>query len=395
MNIRVVWPCPWFGDYRVPVFANLNKLLGGNLKVFYALPDPNSRLGVTESTHKKMENQLGESAYGLKGKKIEIGDSSSDMANKSLIIRFQPDLYKRLKKIDPDIVIAETFGGWSIVSILYALIHHKKLMMFYERTAYVERNSPWWRTLYRKIVGLPVKTFLVNGTLTREYLQCNLGFKNQKYVEGLMVADSEGLSYAVTKFPEQEKTDLRQKLSLNDGITFLFVGQIVERKGVEELLNAWEAHIGIYPNDNLLIIGTGILLDRFRTRYEDCNSIQFLGRIDYDNIYKYYAIADVFVMPTLEDNWCLVVPEAMSCSLPIACSIYNGGHLELIEDGKNGFCFDPYNNKDIVMVLAKFHNVNLREMGKVSKRIIDNYTPEIAARKIFDACVDLMKLNRK
>lgn len=41
--------------------------------------------------------QLGNSCLGLQGKKIEIGDSSSDMANKSLIIRYQPDLYKRLK----------------------------------------------------------------------------------------------------------------------------------------------------------------------------------------------------------------------------------------------------------------------------------------------------------
>lgn len=38
--------------------------------------------------------------------------------------------------------------------------------------------------------------------------------------------------------------------------------------------------------------------------------MKFIGRMEYDNIYKYYAIADVFLMPTLEDNWCLVVPEA-------------------------------------------------------------------------------------
>ena len=395
MNIRVVWPCPWFGDYRVPVFANLNKLLDGNLKVFYALPDPNSRLGVTESTHKKMESQLGESAHGLKGKKIEIGDSTSDMANKSLIIRYQPDLYKRLKKIDPDIVIAETFGGWSMISIIYALLHHKKLMMFYERTAYVERNSPWWRTLYRKIMGLPVKTFLVNGTLTREYLQKRLGFKRQKYVEGLMVADSKGLSESVSSMSESDKLNLKTELSLNDGITFVFVGQIVERKGVKELLDAWSKHIEKFSNDNLLIIGNGILLDTFKTQYKDFSSIHFLGRIEYDNVYRYYAISDVFVMPTLEDNWCLVVPEAMACGKPVACSIYNGGHLELIEEGANGFRFDPHKPKDVVSVLAKFHSANLHDMGNASKRIIDNYTPEKAAKKIFKACIDLIMTNEK
>lgn len=390
-DLKVAWPCPWFGDYRVPVFADLNNMLGGNLKLFYALPDPNSRLGVTNSTHQKLVKSLGDSACGLEGKKIEFGDSSSDMANKSLIIRFQPDLYRRLKTFNPDIVIAETFGGWSIVSILYALFHHKKLMMFYERTAYVERNSPWWRTLYRKIVGKPVKTFLVNGVLTREYLQCNLGFKKQKYVEGLMVADSKGLSNSVSNLTEQENSKLRHMLSLNDGITFLFVGQIVERKGVKELLKAWSNHIKMYPNDNLLIIGTGVLLDQFKVQYEDYSSIHFLGRIEYDNIYKYYAVADVFIMPTLEDNWCLVVPEAMSCGLPVACSIYNGGYLELIKQNENGYCFDPYKCDDVVDVLAKFHKVNLKEMGQLSKTIIADYTPSIAAKKIYEACIELIE----
>ena len=51
-------------------------------------------------------------------------------------------------------------------------------------------------------------------------------------------------------------------------------------------------------------------------------------------LYKYYALCDVFIMPTLEDNWCLVIPEAMACGKPVACSIYNGGHYELVQDRK-------------------------------------------------------------
>lgn len=60
-------------------------------------------------------------------------------------------------------------------------------------------------------------------------------------------------------------------------------------------------------------------------------SVHFLGKIPYQEVYKYYGIADVFVLPTLEDNWSLVVPEAMSCGLPVATSIYNGCHPELVK----------------------------------------------------------------
>ncbi|MER8307354.1 hypothetical protein ABS202_18885, partial [Acinetobacter baumannii] len=83
-------------------------------------------------------------------------------------------------------------------------------MLFYERTAYVERNSPWWRTLYRKIIGKAIDAFLINGQLTREYLENGLGFKKQPKTEGLMVADSKGLENAVNSFPNEEKNELKK-----------------------------------------------------------------------------------------------------------------------------------------------------------------------------------------
>lgn len=388
--MKVIWPCPWFGDYRVPVFARLNEYLNGDLMVYYAAPEEGNRLGVTESTHKKMIAQLGNSCLGLQGKKIEIGDSSSDMANKSLIIRYQPDLYKRLKKFNPDIVIAETFGGWSMISIAYALIHRKKLMMFYERTAHVERNSPWWRTWYRKLLGKPVKHFLINGNETRNYLN-QLGFRKVPSTQGLMVSDTSGLERNVTVFCEADRSSLKEHLKLDQGLTYLFVGQMVERKGVREMCCVWQNHQKDYPHDNLVVIGAGILLEECRNNYTKMQNIHFLGHINYDDIYKYYAIADVFLMPTLEDNWCLVVPEAMACGLPIACSIYNGGHSELVKKDINGISFDTLNPNDFLEALAYFHSVDLKQFAINSRKIVAGFTPEIAAEKIFKACKKVME----
>lgn len=381
--MKVIWPCPWFGDYRVPVFEELNNLFEYNFKVFYSKQD------VTQSVDSKMIKRLGNSTEGLIGKTIRIGDHSSDFANKDLIIRYQPGLYKKIKDFNPDIIIVEAFGGWSMIGILYGILHRKKIMLFYERTAYVERNSPWWRTLYRKIIGKAIDAFLINGQLTREYLENGLGLKKQPKTEGLMVADSKGLENAVNSFPNEEKNELKKSLQLNSGLTYLFVGQIVERKGITQLLEAWEEHIQQHTEDNLLVIGTGILLEKLQHKYRGVQSIHLLGRIEYDEVYKYYAIANVFVMPTLEDNWCLVVPEAMACKLPIACSIYNGGHLELIEEGKNGYRFDPLKKESIIQTLSLFHHSNLNKMGNTSYFIVQNYTPEIAARKIYNACLSL------
>lgn len=382
--MRIVWPCHWYGDYRVPVFKHLNELLSGGLMVYYSKPD------VTESVDRKMREQLPNNSVGLVGKTIVLGSDKSTFANKALFLRFQPDLYKRLKEYNPDIVIAETFGGWSPIAILYAIIHKKKLMMFYERTAHVERNSPWWRTLYRKIMGKPVKHFLINGIETEKYLNI-LGFNKIPKTKGLMVSDATGLKNAVQSLTLKDKTDLKEKLKIRNGLTYLFVGQIVERKGVIELCQAWRKHVEKYTDDTMLIVGTGPLLNKLQEQYKDLDSLKFIGRVEYDMIHKYYGIADVFFMPTLEDNWCLVVPEAMACGLPIACSIYNGGTSELIKDGENGYSFDPLDRSSMIETLGRFHNVDLYSMGIESMNIVSNFTPKLAATKIYNACLNLIK----
>ena len=95
-------------------------------------------------------------------------------------------------------------------------------------------------------------------------------------------------------------------------------------------------------------------------------SIFLEGRINYDEVYKYYAIADVFVLPTLQDNWSLVIPEAMSCGLPVATSIYNGCHSELIHKDKNGITFDTFKQDSLIQALDYFHHHDLKEMGHQS-----------------------------
>lgn len=371
----------------MPVYECLNKLTDGN---FFLICSKENTSGLVQN---KLVEALGSNVIIKEGeKRIKIGDESSNFANKALVIKKQPGLYHEICRIGADIIITEGFGGWAPSGIRYAVMHNKKLCMFYERTAYVERNCPFWRKLYRQIIGITVNTFLINGELTREYLTENLHFVKTPKVLGCMSADSYGLSEAVRSFSLENQDRLKMALNLNDGLTFLFVGQMVERKGIKELLNVWTKHTKKHPNDNLLVIGKGILLEPLSKQFKDESSIHILGEIAYDSLYKYYAICDVFIMPTLEDNWCLVVPEAMACRKPVACSIYNGGHYELVNDGVNGYKFDPRNPQSILDTLEKFHSADLIEMGAKSAEIESHFTPDKAAKRIYDACLKIYGL---
>jgi len=91
---------------------------------------------------------------------------------------------------------------------------------------------------------------------------------------------------------------------------------------------------------------------------------------------KYYAVANVFVFPTLEDEWGIVVNEAAASQLPILGSIYSGAVADLVFDEINGFRFDPLNSQSTAKAIIDFLEAPEKErwkMGQESLRIIDKY----------------------
>lgn len=382
--MKVLWLCRWFGNYRIPVYKELNRLTNGQFYMAY------SKDAVTPLVHRQMRDTLGDNAIALeKEKHFTIGKLDSNFANSYIDIPYQSGLLNAISKVNPDIIISDGFFQWTFAAVLKS--YRRKVCVFYERTEFVERNAPKWRILYRKSIGKFIDGFLINGSLTRKYLD-SMGFSQKPKVEGCMVADCEGLSKAVESCPESVKSNLKKSLDIQDeGLIFLFVGQLVERKGIKELLSGWSEHLNNFPDDTIIVVGQGVLGKELQNIYKNEKSIKFVGQVSYDHIAEYLAIADISVMPTLEDNWSLVVPEAMACSKPVATTPYNGCHIELIEEGKNGYVFDPLEKSSIVKMLAAFHNANLSNMGKRSKEIIANYTPLTAATGIFELCQKITK----
>ena len=103
----------------------------------------------------------------------------------------------------------------------------------------------------------------------------------------------------------------------------------------------------------------------------------------------YYAAADAFMIATLEDNWSLVVPEAMACALPVLSSVHNGCWPELVRAGENGWTFTPQEVAPFANVLraasAKGRD-GLAAMGARSAEIVAGYGARNAAHSVLEAC---------
>jgi glycosyltransferase involved in cell wall biosynthesis len=377
--MRILWVNPSFLDYRIPVYKKIFDLANEDFFLIY------SQKRVTNRVINKITNAIGDHSMGLANEATFSIPAKGDFANTDLRLPYQPGLYDTISKVDADIIIGEGFFQWTPVALLRAKLKRKKVLIAYERTAHTERNCPKWRSVYRKVISKFVDGFLINGQLTKEYL-IQLGIKENKIFIGGMSADSEDLVSGVESLTPEDRNKFRSELKIGDGLTYLYVGQITERKGVIYLLKAWEKHSKKHVNDNLIIIGTGMLLEKYRSEFSHLNSIKWTGSIDYDLIYNYYALGDVFIIPTLEDNWSLVVPEAMACGLPIACSVYNGCYPELVHDGINGKLFDPLEEDSLLSAMDYFHYADLKAMGNESIRIEKKFSAEAVAKNIYSAC---------
>ncbi len=387
--MRITWVTRSFLDYRIPVYEEIDRLCGNQLTVIYYADV------VPQRCQDKLRAVLGERAIGLSGE-IRIGGKKTEnqtFANTGgFRIPLRPGLVKQVRRTKPDILLSDGFFQWTYAALIVRAFYKTPHMMCYERTLHTERNVSKLRTFLRKIASRFIDGICCNGIETKKYL-LKFGFSENKLFMGNMAADSKGLQLEVEAISDSDICEIKEKHNVN-GSLFLFTGQIIPRKGIMELLSSWNEFSKKCQPSTLLLIGDG---DQRHEAEEyvnknGFNNVVIAGRVDYDQIAKYYAAADVFIIPTLEDNWSLVVPEAMSCGLPIICSKYNGCWPELVKP-ENGWVFDPLDKDNFVSTLqAAWENRNRwKEMGQQSLRIVQDFTPEKVAGRIFEACYTVKK----
>lgn len=378
-NKKVLWVNPSFLDYRIPLYKELNLMCNGNFYLIFS----KQRVPVRcyEAINKALENNaiaISENRFILKKR--------TDFANSGIVLTYPHGLYRAIKKLKPDVIITEGFFQFSPLAILYATLYRIPIIIAYERTKHTERNCPMWRRMYRRFINVFTNGYIANGQLTKEYL-ISQGVREKNIFTGGMCADSEGLANSIAKISEKEMQAFKKEL-LGDmpcGVSYIIVGRMIPLKGVKYLLEGYQKHLQKHPLDQMVLVGDGPDLPMLKEKYGSNPSIKFVGGIDYSQIYRYYAACDVFVIATLEDNWSLVVPEAMACGLPVACSIYNGCHPELVHYAENGITFDPLKQDSIVEALDYFHHVDIKRFGLRSKEIERNFNPKNTANNVMKA----------
>jgi glycosyltransferase involved in cell wall biosynthesis len=169
----------------------------------------------------------------------------------------------------------------------------------------------------------------------------------------------------------EEIEEERTRYGQNNDIIVLFAGTITPRKGVVYLIKAAE----ILKNKNILFLIAGNLeIDKEYAEnlieYVKNHQInaRFLGFIPYQQLKKLYSVCDIFVLPSLEEGFGMVLTAAMAAGKPLIGTRVGGISMQII-DNWNGFLIDPMNEDQMAERIAYLIiNENVRKaMGENSK----------------------------
>jgi len=369
-NARLALLYNFLPPYRIMVFQEIQKSVSA-LRVILSVPMEKNRHWSAEFGDLDVVIQ--------KTITKQYVSHSPNRFSTELSCHFPLDTLKLLRDFRPDVILSLEFGMRTLQAALYALVHPKvKLIIWAHVSEVTELARGRARRLLRKLLLQTASVVLVNGSSGRRYIE-SLGFPGNRILVVPKTTDIELFKGKPVRTP-QAATRL------------LYVGRLIELKGLEPFLNqlaAWAERNPQHPIV-LTLLGSGPLREKVEARLMPANlQLKILSEVSYREVPNHYKEADIFVFPTLADEWGLVVNEAMIAGLPVLGSIYSQAVEELVVPEVNGWVFHTDNAEEMYSCIDMALKTPPDELGHMRRSAIETIEP-LTPRFIADCIVKVI-----
>lgn len=286
------------------------------------------------------------------------------------------DTLRQLRRFRPQLVLSSEMGFRTLLACIYRKFARRSLLLVIaEMAESTERGRGASRRLLRRLLRNQVDGFLVPGRSGVRYIH-SLGVPQKKI------------------FPTGYTSDVRNFCSLtlarppSAAYRLLYVGQLIERKGLVRFLHILSEWASEHPERRLefVLVGDGPVRSALTQASLPANLRTTLrGNMAFSDLAAVYAECGIFAFPTLADTWGVVVNEAMAAGLPVLGSMYSQAVEELVEEGRNGWLFRPDASGEMYMAIDRALNTsleNLDQMRRHARETAMRYTPENVAANI-------------
>jgi glycosyltransferase involved in cell wall biosynthesis len=299
--------------------------------------------------------------------------------------QFRYGVFLKLLRSKPALVISAECGFRSLQAALYCWMTKTPLILWSEGTPHTDGWMGGLKRRIRRFLVARSSRFWVCGIESAELIRQDGGVDGN-IDKGINGVDTRWFSEEVRR-RTADRDSLRPKYGIS-GTCFLFVGQFIPRKGLPQFLAALDQLSKGSCDFTVLLVGDGDhrpLVEDWMRSHKNVN-VQLLGYRQQSEMPEIYAAADVFVLPTLDDNWSIVPLEAAVSGLPQLFSKYNGSSADLLFCGAQGILYDPFNTNQFAEILAEYcRNLPPRVEPGVVHNLVEYYSPEAFAERAWQS----------
>lgn len=318
----------------------------------------------------------------------------SRIINSSIFNHFKDNLFdylvnKQLQKIKH----FDIFVGWAHYSLKTIETAKVKgaLVIIESGSSHIQEQQRLLEEEYKKwnISFSPIHQNVIEK-MTREYEQADYimtlstasrksfidrGFKPTKILQSPCGID---IDYFIQPTGKGSTTPQNPKFRV------IFVGLINIRKGIPYLIEAWN-NANLPENKTELVLVGSLQKDmaQLLPRMPLKKNIIFYGPTNRKTLKQLYHQSSVFVLPSVEDGFGMVMGEAMACNLPVICST-NTGAPDIIEEGIHGFLVPPQNSLALAEKITWYyeHKDTCIIMGNNGHKRIKDFTWDSYGQKV-------------
>ena len=230
-----------------------------------------------------------------------------------------------LKRFCPDVVIASGGGIWSSPANIVSLATRRGGgWAFVPWWGSFTRPSPTWP---RRLADPWVRWFMKSSDAWLVY-----GSRHARDIVELG-ADPDRTVIAPITAVVPDAPPPQHRMPWIGPVRYLFVGRLIERKGVDIMLDAFKR----LDEGELWIAGDGPVHETVEAAARRDPRIRLLGHVAGDALSETYRQSDVLLVPSLYEPWGLVVHEGLAHGLPVITTDQVGAAHDLIDHGRNGY----------------------------------------------------------
>ena len=312
--------------YREPLFERLARSGDYDIQVLYSRdhqPGQQWRLGAHPYPARYLKNFAPARWHG-----------------RLLVGAINPGVWRELRAFRPDAVVIYGYNtATTLLAILWVIRHRIPMLMRTDSNVLADPGkAPLTLALKRLLLSWltrRVSAFLSIGTMNSQYWQF-YGATPEKIFLARYAVDNERFQIQADHYRVSRQT-IRDENGWRQRYLLLYVGRLVGFKRVDVLIEALRRLSTKRSDIGLVIVGNGPERERLGRLAQGMPYVYFAGFQDQSDLPKYYAVADVFVLPSKWEPWGLVVNEAMASGLPVIATRKVGSARDLIVEGENGY----------------------------------------------------------